>query len=449
MKSKQARIKAIIKYIESLDEQNAQDACIKEILLMIVDEMEKGENANVDKVSKDFGRVGVSRRVGEIVRKYNQRGEHGEAYGLDGKAVRGMRKKDEEGSEYLLSVYDVKYWKVLAQVEVGRKENEISKAPKALESVEISQKVITGDAMHTQKALSGQIVRQGGDYIFPVKENQASLYKNIQQLFAPEYPKAGFGKIETDFLTVEKVNKGHGRLEKRILTTSEMLNSYSTWPGLAQVYRLERQFQWWRSGRCYRTSCEVEFGITSLSRKKITPERLLGFRRNHWGIETGLHYRRDVTFKEDATRMTNGNTGKVMASMNNLVIGKNFEGVIDDIRFYDRALNFFDIYEIYHLPSSCIPTPPQPICRSLVSAIPYETDSLIIPARYFDKESYDEGTPQELLRFSYSTDPTDSIRVVTCATAQAVVPFEVYVFDAEGTYGYCTVVIELSDKFCL
>ncbi len=134
----------------------------------------------------------------------------------------------------------MKQRKVLAQVEVGRKENEISKAPKALECVEISQKVVTGDAMHTQKAFSAQIVRQGGDYIFPVKENQLSLYKNIQQLFAPEYPKAGFGKIETDFLTVEKVNKGHGRLEKRILTTSEMLNSYSTWPGLSSSVSLRK-----------------------------------------------------------------------------------------------------------------------------------------------------------------------------------------------------------------
>jgi predicted transposase YbfD/YdcC len=236
----------------------------------------------------------------------------------------------------------VKQRKVLAQVEVGRKENEISQAPKVLECVEISQKVVTGDAMHTQKALSAQIVRQGADYIFPVKENQLHLYKNIQQLFAPEYPKAGFGKIQTDFLTVEKVNKGHGRLEKRVLTTSEMLNAYSTWPGLAQVYRLERQFQWWRSGRCYRTSCEVEFGITSLSRQKITPERLLGFRREHWGIETGLHYRRDVTFKEDATRMTIGNTGKVMASINNLVIAlihqANFQNAAQARRWFAAHL---------------------------------------------------------------------------------------------------------------
>src|ERR1700690_3646251 len=98
---------------------------------------------------------------------------------------------------------------------------------------------------------------------------------------------------------------------------SEMLNPCSPWLGLPQVYRLERQFQWRRSGRCYRTSNEVEFGITSLSRTNTSPSRLLKIRRAHWGIETGLHGRRDVIFKEDATRMTVGDTGKVMASINN------------------------------------------------------------------------------------------------------------------------------------
>lgn len=258
----------------------------------------------------------VERLVGE----YNQQGEHGEVYALDGKAVHGMRKKDEEGNEYLLSVYDVEQAKVMAQVEVGRKENEITKAPRALNLVEISQKVITGDAMHTQRGLAAQIMEAQGDYVLPVKENQPQLYKNIQSLFAPEYPKPGFGKIQTDFLMTQKVNKGHGRLEIRTITTSEMLNAYSAWPGLAQVYRLERQFQWWRNGRCYRTSSEVEFGITSLKRRQASPLRLLNIRRAHWGIETGLHYRRDFTLKEDATHMTLGEMGKVMASINNLVL---------------------------------------------------------------------------------------------------------------------------------
>lgn len=258
----------------------------------------------------------IERLVGE----YNQGGEHGQVYALDGKAVRGMRKKGEAGNEYLLSVYDVAQGKVLSQVEVGRKENEITKAPKAIKLAEISQKVVTGDALHTQRGLATQIIERQADYLFPVKENQSRLYKNIQALFAPEYPKPGFGKIQTDFLTAQKVNKGHGRIETRTITTSEMLNPYAAWPGLAQVYRLERQFHWRRNGVCYRTSSEVEFGITSLTRAKTTPTRLLEIRRAHWGIETGLHYRRDVTMKEDATRMTVGNTGKVMACINNLVL---------------------------------------------------------------------------------------------------------------------------------
>jgi predicted transposase YbfD/YdcC len=258
----------------------------------------------------------VERLVGE----YNQYGKQGDIYAMDGKARRGMRKKDEEGHEYGLSVYDVAQAKVMAQVEVGRKENEIVKAPTALKLTEISQKVITGDAMHTQRGLATQILEAQADYLFPVKENQPQLYKNIQSLFAPEYPKPGFGKIQTDFLTAQKVNKGHGRIETRTITTSEMLNLYSGWPGLAQVYRLERQFLWRRNGLTYRTSCEVEFGITSLTRQEASPERILSIRRAHWGIETGLHYRRDVTLKEDATRMTVGNMGKVMASINNLIL---------------------------------------------------------------------------------------------------------------------------------
>lgn len=170
--------------------------------------------------------------VERLVGKYTQQGAHGEGYALDGKSRRGMRRKDEEGREYGLSVYDIQQAKVLSQVEVGRKENEISKAPQALKSVEISQKVITGDAMHTRRGLSKQILEAGGDYLFPVKENQPQLYKNIQALFAPDYPKPGFGKIQTDFLTAHTVNKVHGRIETRTLTSSEMLNTYAAWPGL-------------------------------------------------------------------------------------------------------------------------------------------------------------------------------------------------------------------------
>lgn len=70
----------------------------------------------------------------------------------------------------------------------------------------------------------------------------------------------------------------------------------------------------------YKTSCEVEFGITSLSRKKVVPMKLLAIRRAHWGIETGSHYRRDVTLREDATRFTVGDGARVMANLNNFIL---------------------------------------------------------------------------------------------------------------------------------
>ena len=40
-------------------------------------------------------------------------------------------------------------------------------------------KIVTGDAMHTQQAISASIVERGGDYLWPVKENQERLYQDI------------------------------------------------------------------------------------------------------------------------------------------------------------------------------------------------------------------------------------------------------------------------------
>jgi len=246
------------------------------------------------------------KEVERLVREYNQNSKRGEICALDGKALLGMLKHEDGTPEYTLSIYDVQAGKTMAQVEVGSKENEITKAPEAVKLAKIAGKVVTGGALYTQKRLAQAILSEKGEYVFPVKENQPNLYKNIQSLFATDHPKPGFGKIPTDFLMVQTVNKGHGRIEKRTLTTSEMLNAYAAWSGLAQVYRLEREFQWWRRGMCYKTSHEVEFGITSLSRQKTTPRKLLEVRRAHWGIDTGSHYRGDVTLREDATRFTIG-----------------------------------------------------------------------------------------------------------------------------------------------
>ena len=255
-----------------------------------------------------------------LMQEYQQQAKQGEQLAIDGKTLRGTRIADEEPADHVLSVYDVQQQRVLAQAAVERKENEIVAAPRALEQVAIAGKIITGDAMHAQRALSAQIVARGGDYLWVVKENQERLYQDIERLFTPDLPKPGFGKITTDFLQAETVNKGHGRIEKRRIQTSTMLNDYVDWPAVRQVYRLERHFTWMRQGKVIKTSQEMEYGITSLPREKASPKRVMQVRRKHWLIETGLHYRRDVTFREDATRMTVGAAGRNLATVHNLVL---------------------------------------------------------------------------------------------------------------------------------
>jgi hypothetical protein len=46
----------------------------------------------------------------------------------------------------------------------------------------------------------------------------------------------------------------------------------------------------------------------------------LHYLRTYGGIENGLHYRRDVTFKEDRCRLRIGHAARTMATLNNLVL---------------------------------------------------------------------------------------------------------------------------------
>jgi len=259
----------------------------------------------------------------ELMREYHEQETEadGEVLSMDGKALRGTRIPGQERCDYVLSVYDVATQLVKAQEVVETKENEITAAPRVLKQVKLEGKIVTGDALHTQRAICEQIRAAQGHYLWPVKVNQPRLHSDIHHLFEPDHPKPGFGKIQTDFETAKQVSYGHGRIEIRTIQTSEMLNDYLDWPGVGQVYRLERQFFWVRRGNVYKTSYEIEYGITDLSRKQAPAMKVLKVRRSHWGIETGLHYRRDVTFHEDATRMTIGVAGSILSVVHNLVLG--------------------------------------------------------------------------------------------------------------------------------
>lgn len=118
---------------------------------------------------------------------------------------------------------------------------------------------------------------------------------------------------DADLDTATSTNKGHGRVEKRTVTTSTWLNAYrSDWPGLAQVVRVERERR--IKGE---TTVEVAYYITSLGRDRAGAARLGELIRAHWGIENRLHYVRDVTFGEDASRVRTGSSPQILAALRN------------------------------------------------------------------------------------------------------------------------------------
>ena len=237
---------------------------------------------------------------------------------LDGKALRGTIPAGQTHGRHLLAAYLPAEGWVLYQVEVANKENEISAAPRILKALDLRDKVVTGDAMFAQRELSRQIVEAGGDYVWTVKDNQSTLRQDIALLFQPEETVKGFSPALKEFRTAQTFNKGHGREERRTLTASTELQDYLDWPTAAQVFKLERRIKRTGDGK---TSPEVVYGITSLRPDKASPARLLELNRSHWGIENGLHYRRDETLREDWCHLKGGQAPRAMAVINNLIVG--------------------------------------------------------------------------------------------------------------------------------
>ena len=236
---------------------------------------------------------------------------------LDGKTLRGTIEIGESQGLHLLAAYLPSEGLVLMQVAVACKENEIVAAPKLLQCLDLRNKVVIADALHTQRKLSAQIVAAQGDYIWTVKDNHPQLRQDIEDIFGPEPCKAGFSPAVTDFDSATTTDKDHGRLETRTITVTDLLNDYLDWPGVQQVFRLQRRFIKLNTGE---VSSETSFGITSLSSQRADPDRLLSLIRSYWGIENGLHYRRDVTLNEDRCRLKIGHAARMMAALNNLTL---------------------------------------------------------------------------------------------------------------------------------
>jgi predicted transposase YbfD/YdcC len=252
-------------------------------------------------------------------------------WNLDGKVVCGVRSDETDSQLHLLALQESEKNLTTIQIALGEGENEISAGKRLLKKANLENKIISGDAIFAQKELSQTVVEKGGEYLWKLRANQAKIYELAKTHFDSGTDKY-LGKT-TD------INKGHGRIEEREMLTSFRIAGEIEFPYLEQVFRLTKKSVQVKTGK---QSEHTIYGITSLPVEEYGAAELLELTRKHWRIENGLHYRRDVTFKEDLVKKKSINGGQIMASLNNLAIGilrkTGWENIAQARRFYNAQI---------------------------------------------------------------------------------------------------------------
>ncbi len=234
---------------------------------------------------------------------------------IDGKQLRrSYDRANEKAALHMVSAWSSENGIVLAQDKVGDKSNEIIAIPALLELLDLANCIITIDAMGCQTKIAQKIVASDADYVLALKKNQEKLHEIVEVLFSdPDEIKA------TNCDYHKEVNKGHGRIEIRQCwaTDDEEYLKYieqelGHWEGLQSLIMVKSERR--INGD---SSTEARYFISSLP---PDARHLLHTIRSHWGIENKLHWVLDMSFREDESRVRQGNATENLAIMRHLCL---------------------------------------------------------------------------------------------------------------------------------
>jgi predicted transposase YbfD/YdcC len=232
---------------------------------------------------------------------------------LDGKRLRRSGELS-SGKEaiHMVSAYAHENGLVLTQRKVENKSNEITVLPEIIKTLELTDAVVSIDAMGCQKPIARQITSQGGDYVLALKGNQGKLAEAVEEYFVSA-KRDDFELLEHD--RYKEVDGDHGRIESRcydVLYEASWLDPKEEWGGLSAV-------------GCVYSERTVN-GVTSRENRYYilsSPMPAKAFAsavRNHWGIENKLHWVLDMAFREDECRVRRGNSAENLAILRHMAL---------------------------------------------------------------------------------------------------------------------------------
>lgn len=238
----------------------------------------------------------------------------GQLIAIDGKTIRrSFNKADHKAAIHMVSAWSETNSLVLGQLSTDEKSNEIKAIPQLLKLLDITDSVVTIDAMGCQKAIAKQIVQQKGHYVLQVKKNHAGLHEVMEEMF-DELTGRGIPGVRYTFH--ESVDAGHGRIETRRIWVTDWMD----WYGDRKKWKDLRSFVCVESIREVGNarSTERRYYISDLDGSNA--EAMLGYIRGHWGIENKLHWSLDVTFREDNLRQRVGHSAENLSRIRRLAL---------------------------------------------------------------------------------------------------------------------------------
>jgi predicted transposase YbfD/YdcC len=251
----------------------------------------------------------LARRTAALAQAHMPAGPSAErrvVWAADGKTLRGARGPDGAQAK-VFGVYDQASALVLTQVPVVDGD-EIAAFTTALATLpDLHDVVLTADALHCQREHATWLHVRGGHYLFTVKGNQPTLRRALARLPWAQVPGSRRRQV------------AHGRIESRSVKVIDLAGdpAAALFPHAARAIKVVRRRREQRTGK---TSTEIVYAVTSLTYRQADPGLLAAWIQGHWGIENRVHYVRDVTQGEDASRIRTGTGPHVMAILRNTAL---------------------------------------------------------------------------------------------------------------------------------